>query len=104
MNTYKIATIPGDGIGPEVVQEGLKVLDAVSKKYNFNCDITPFDLGGQRYLDTGEVLPDSVMEELKKFDEIVSFEDVKLIVDSKAVMFLVGTGVCFFLIFYRVGL
>ena len=50
---YKIAVIPGDGTGPEVVNEGLKVLRAVSEKENFKMDLTFYDLGGDRYLKTG---------------------------------------------------
>ena len=67
---YKIAVIPGDGTGPEVVNEGLKVLDEVSKKFNFKYEKTIFDFGGERYLKTGEVLPDSAVEDLRKFDAI----------------------------------
>jgi 3-isopropylmalate dehydrogenase len=67
---YKIAVLPGDGTGPEVIHEGLKVLKAVSEKENFKLDFTFFDLGGDRYLKTGEVLPDSILGELKKVDAI----------------------------------
>src|SRR3989304_949549 len=67
---YKIATIPGDGTGPEVVREGLKVLKAASQKKGFTYKIIDYDLGGDRYLKTGEVMPDSVIEELKQCDAI----------------------------------
>jgi len=67
---YNIAVIPGDGTGPEVVAEGLKVLKAVSEKFKFKYHLEHFDLGGERYLKTREVLPDSVFEELKKMDAI----------------------------------
>ncbi len=67
---YRIAVIPGDGTGPEVVREGLKVLKAVAEKENFKVDLTSYDLGGERYLKTGEILPDSVFEELKKVQAI----------------------------------
>jgi 3-isopropylmalate dehydrogenase len=63
---YPIAVIPGDGTGPEVVNEGLKVLRAVAEKENLKLEFTHYDLGGERYLKTGEILPDSVLEELKK--------------------------------------
>ncbi|MBM4330568.1 MAG: 3-isopropylmalate dehydrogenase [Deltaproteobacteria bacterium] len=63
--TYKIAVLPGDGTGPEVVDEGLKVLKAVAAKENFKMDFHFYDLGGERYLKTGEVLPESVLKELK---------------------------------------
>ncbi|MCK5227633.1 MAG: 3-isopropylmalate dehydrogenase, partial [Desulfobulbaceae bacterium] len=55
--TYKIALMPGDGTGPEVVDEGVKVLDAAAKKFDFSLEYTHFDYGGDRYLKTGEVLP-----------------------------------------------
>jgi 3-isopropylmalate dehydrogenase len=67
---YKIAVVPGDGTGPEVVREGLKVLQAVSAKENIKAELIAYDLGGDRYLKTGEILPDSVLEEFKKTDAI----------------------------------
>ena len=68
---YDIAVIPGDGTGPEVVREGLKVLEAVASARGFTYKTTTYDLGGDRYLATGEVLPDSVLEELKTHDVIL---------------------------------
>ncbi len=50
---YSIAVIPGDGTGPEVIAEGLKVLDAVSKKCGFQYKTTQFDFGGRKYIDSG---------------------------------------------------
>jgi 3-isopropylmalate dehydrogenase len=70
MKTYRVAVIPGDGTGPEVVREGLKVLKAVQSKFDFKCETVEYDVGGDRYLKTGEVLPDSVLEELKTFEAI----------------------------------
>ena len=70
MNNYKIAVIPGDGTGPEVVDEGLKVLEAASAKYNFKTETVSYDFGGDRNLKTGEVLPESAIDELKTFDSI----------------------------------
>jgi len=67
---YKIAVIPGDGTGPEVIREGLKVLEAVSEKFKIKYQTIFFDFGGQRYLRTGEILPDSALEELKKMSAI----------------------------------
>ena len=79
--THKIAVIPGDGTGPEVVREGRKVLEAVASKHGFKLDMTEFDFGGDRYLATGEVLPDGAVEELSKFDAIylgaIGHPDVK---------------------------
>jgi len=67
---YKIAVIPGDGTGPEVIAEGLKVLLAVSEKCGFKYEKIMYDFGGERYKKTGEVLPDSAIAEFKKADVI----------------------------------
>ncbi len=67
---HKIAVIPGDGTGPEVVREGLKVLRAVGELEDFAFETVEYDLGGDRYLETGEVLPDSALEELRTLDAI----------------------------------
>ena len=79
--SYKIAVLPGDGTGPEVVTEGLKVLDAAATKYGFKLDKTEFDWGGDRYLATGEVLPPGAADELRQFDAIylgaIGHPDVK---------------------------
>ncbi len=68
--TYKIAVIPGDGTGPEVVREGLKVLAAVSKIAGFKYTVQQFDYGAEHYLKTKEVFPGSALKEFKKFDAI----------------------------------
>ncbi|UCG34846.1 MAG: 3-isopropylmalate dehydrogenase [Candidatus Omnitrophota bacterium] len=70
MKTYKIAVLPGDGTGPEVVGEGMKVLTAAESKFGFRTQRADYDLGGERYLKTGEILPESVLEELKGFNAI----------------------------------
>jgi 3-isopropylmalate dehydrogenase len=67
---YKIAVLPGDGTGAEVVREGLKVLDAAQAKFGFKLELEHYDLGGERYMATGDILPDSVLEELRGFDAI----------------------------------
>jgi len=67
---YRIAVIPGDGTGPEVVREGLKVLEAASTATGFRYETTEYDFGGDRYLRTGETLPDSAVDELRGFDAI----------------------------------
>jgi 3-isopropylmalate dehydrogenase len=81
MKSYNIAVIPGDGTGPEVIREGIKILDAVSQKSGFTLNFNYYDFGGERYLRTGEILPDSAIEELKKYDAIylgaVGHPDVK---------------------------
>jgi 3-isopropylmalate dehydrogenase len=79
--THRIAVIPGDGTGPEVVREGLKVMEAAAAKFNFALDVSHFDFGGDRYIRTGEVLPETAVEELKQFDAIylgaIGHPDVK---------------------------
>ncbi len=78
---YRIAVIPGDGTGPEVVNEGLKVLEAVAEKCNFKYELIKYDFGGERYLRTKEVLPDGALKELKGMSAIylgaIGHPDVK---------------------------
>ncbi len=68
--TYKIAVLPGDGTGPEVVAEGMKVLKAAAKKFGFAIKSDSFDWGGERFLATGNVLPDDAVETLKKYQAV----------------------------------
>ena len=68
---YKIAVIPGDGTGPEVVAEAVKVLDAAGKKFGFSSEKTYFNWGGEHYLTTGEILPDDAADQLRKFDAVL---------------------------------
>jgi 3-isopropylmalate dehydrogenase len=79
--TYNIAVIPGDGTGPEVVREGIKVLKVAADKFGFKLNFTTYDFGGARFLKTGEVLPASASEDLKKHDAIflgaIGHPDVK---------------------------
>ena len=67
---HKIAVIPGDGIGPEVVREGLKVLEAAAAQTDLEYQLVEYDFGGDRYLRTGEVLPPSALEEMKQMSAI----------------------------------
>jgi 3-isopropylmalate dehydrogenase len=67
---HKIAVLPCDGIGPEVVAEGLKVLEVVAQKYGVEYDTEEYDIGAERYLRTGEILPDAVKAELAQSDAI----------------------------------
>ncbi len=69
--SYNIAVIPGDGTGPEVTVEAVKVLKAAADKFGFKVDLTEYDFGGERYKKTGETLPDSAVEELKKCNSIL---------------------------------
>ncbi len=81
MGTYKIAVLAGDGTGPEVVREGLKVLEAASRRHGFTLACTTFDYGATRYLATGETLPPGAVDELRGFDAIylgaIGHPDVK---------------------------
>jgi 3-isopropylmalate dehydrogenase len=78
---YKIAVIPGDGTGPEVIREGLKVLEAAGKKFNFKYETQMFDFGGERYLKTGKTLDETDIAEMRKFSAIylgaIGHPDVK---------------------------
>ncbi len=78
---YNIAVIGGDGTGPEVTAEALKVLDSASKKFGFKLKLTDFDYGGERYMKTGKVISDKEVASLGKFDAIllgaVGHPDVK---------------------------
>ena len=67
---YRIGVIPGDGTGTEVVAEGLKALAAAARKCGFTYELAHYDVGGERYLKTGETLPDSVMDQLRGMDAI----------------------------------
>jgi 3-isopropylmalate dehydrogenase len=68
--SYRIAVIPGDGVGPEVVKEGLKVLTQVAGTEGFGLETVPYDLGGERFLRTGETLPEAVLQELAQMDAV----------------------------------
>ncbi|TAN40839.1 MAG: 3-isopropylmalate dehydrogenase [Nitrospirae bacterium] len=79
--TYTIAVIPGDGTGPEVVREGMKVMKTAAVSGGFKLEFTEFNFGGELYLKTGETLPDSAVDEFRKFDSIflgaIGHPDVK---------------------------
>jgi len=88
--TYKIAVVPGDGTGPEVIGEGRKVIDAAAQKFGFKLEKVSYDLGGTRYLKTGETLTDAVLAELRTFDAIylgaIGHTDVKPGILEKGVL------------------
>src|ERR1700730_7820317 len=67
---FRIAVIPGDGIGPEVIAQGIRVLKTVTAATGTELDFVSYDLGAERYLRTGEILPDSVFSELSQVDAI----------------------------------
>jgi 3-isopropylmalate dehydrogenase len=79
--TYQIGVVPGDGTGPEVIAEGLKVLEAVAQKTCIRYNLVHYDFGGERYLRTGETLPDSAVMEFNQLDAVylgaIGHPDVK---------------------------
>ena len=70
MKTYRIASIPGDGIGTEVIPAGLEVLQALASREDFSLHTTSFDWSSDRYVRTGAYIPKGGLDELKKFDAI----------------------------------
>jgi len=78
---YEIGVIPGDGTGPEVLSEGMKVLKAATERTGVQFNLTHYDFGGERYLRTGETLPDSAIDEFRQLDAIylgaIGHPDVK---------------------------
>jgi len=70
-SNFSIAVIPGDGTGPEVIREALKALEAAGACDQFHFDLHQYDLGSERFLKTGEILPESVLAEIAKMDAIL---------------------------------
>ena len=71
MTTYKICLLPGDGIGPEIIAEGVKVLDAVGKKYGVDFEYSEALLGGCAIDECGTALPDETLEAAKASDAVL---------------------------------
>ncbi len=71
MTEHRIAVVPGDGTGPEVIEEALKTIETASERFGFDVALSHFDIGGERYLKTGETLPGDVLEELRELDAIL---------------------------------
>jgi 3-isopropylmalate dehydrogenase len=69
--SYRIAVLPGDGTGPEVVREAVKTVEAIADNEGFKLELAHYDLGGDRYLRTGEILPAIALQELRGFDAIL---------------------------------
>jgi 3-isopropylmalate dehydrogenase len=67
---YNLALIPGDGIGPEIIREGKKVIEAASKIYGIEINWIEYPFGAEHYLKTGELLPDSALKEIQDLDAI----------------------------------
>ena len=78
---YHISVIPGDGTGPEVVAEGIKVLQALADEFNFRLNFTHYDIGGEHYKATGEILPEHILESIADSNAIylgaIGHPDVK---------------------------
>lgn len=96
MKSYNIAVLPGDGTGPEVVREGKKVLEAVASRSGFRLDFHEYDFGGERYLRTGETLPDSALDELARHDAIylgaIGHPDVRPGILEKGILLKIRFG------------
>ena len=65
MNRYQVAVVPGDGIGPEVIREAVKVLDRTATIENFKVDLNHFPFGADHYLETGEALAEGFLGEAR---------------------------------------
>jgi 3-isopropylmalate dehydrogenase len=70
VKSYRIGILPGDGTGPEVVREGMKVIEAASRLEGFKFDTETLDWGGERYLRTGEILPEGGLDTLRSFQAV----------------------------------
>jgi tartrate dehydrogenase/decarboxylase / D-malate dehydrogenase len=70
MKIFKIAVIPGDGIGKEVVPEGLRVLEAAGRRFELKFSCKNFDWSCETYVETGKMMPDDGLEQLRPFDAI----------------------------------
>ncbi len=71
MNSYRIGVIPGDGIGPEVAAEGVKILEAAAGMDGFHYELIEYPFSGRHYLATGELVPDSVIDEWRELDAVL---------------------------------
>ena len=89
MNSYQIAVIAGDGIGPEVVCEGLRVLDACAERYKFKPNLLEFPFGTEHWLSTEEIFPESDFQRVKSCDAIL----LGAIGDSRAPVGLIERGI-----------
>lgn len=70
MSKYRIAVLPGDGIGEEVIREGMKVLEAAAETFSFDYEAKTYPFGADHYLATGETMPESVFTEFLDFDAV----------------------------------
>ena len=70
MAQYKVPVLPGDGIGPEIIAEGTKVIDAAGEKFGFDVDWIEFPQGADHYLETGELISEDTLKELSNYEAI----------------------------------
>ena len=70
MKTYRIGVLPGDGIGEEVVREGMRAVKLLSERFGFRYEAVNYPFGADHFLKTGEIIPDSAFAEMKKLDAI----------------------------------
>ena len=70
MSKHNVAVIGGDGIGPEIIAEGVKVLDAAGDAFNFSIDWREYPIGADHYIDTGELVSEETLKELGKAESI----------------------------------
>jgi len=71
LKTINIGVIPGDGTGPEVIAEAMKVMNAAAAKFDFKVNPVMYDFGGERYMRTGETLPEGAINDLKQHDALL---------------------------------
>ena len=96
MKTYKIPIIAGDGVGPEVIAEGKKVLEAAGDNYGFNIEWKEYPYGAEHYLTTGELIPEDALKELSDYDAIY----LGSVGDARVPPGVLERGVLFALRFY----
>lgn len=96
MKTYKIPTIAGDGVGPEVVAEGKKVLEAAGEKYGFNIEWKDYPYGAEYYLTTGQLISEDALKELSNYPAIY----LGSVGDSRVPPGVLERGILFALRFY----
>lgn len=95
-NTYRIAVIPGDGVGPEIVPAGIKILDAAAGRFGFGLEYEEFPYGAGYYKETGEFMPEDALDVLGGFDALyfgaVGLPDVDDTLPARLFTFKVRTG------------
>ena len=91
MTEYRIACIPGDGIGPEVTREALKVANAAAEIFGFQLKVSDLPYGSERFLATGEIFPDAAFEEARQHD--AEYADAQVVAAAAKVPCLAGADI-----------